>query len=608
MFDRHVPYDLYFRIAVSVLILILLVALFHLQIIKGKEYVEIAKRNFVRIKRITPTRGEIYDQRYRVIATNVPSINLYLRPRDVRNKEYLSLFVSRHFPISYSQMLQIIHDNRFKTYQEIPLLENVSYDVFAQVSEQLNFYPALVFRVETMRNYSIFNHFTGYVGRINEKEYKKYKKDNYALNDMIGKTGLERYYESILRGKPGYEVIQVNAAGRSLNFFKENLNKAPENGLNLVLTINLDLQQYTQSIMPAQFNGAIAVIDVRTGGILAYTSAPEYDQNWFSSKITNEQWNQLSNNPNRPMLDRVIHAAYPPGSCFKPITGSLGLESKKITESTRLASCVGGMKIGNRFFKCWSHVGHGSLDILNAMRVSCDVFFYDLSLRLSLESMRNFTKANHLTLRTGVDLPNERAGLFPDKEWYYKHYGKSISIKGQKVNLAIGQGEVLVTPLQLAAYYAALANNGEWIRPHFLEKAIGDRTIYYKELFPDYQQKLPLSQHNLQIIQRALYQVVNAPGGTASAAKVPGVSVWGKTGSAENHQGPRTHAWFAGYAAWDSPEISVVVFFENAGHGGSMCAPLAGKIIQYYGANVRNKNVTKKKETNDFMKERNPLP
>lgn len=580
--------DIY-RVIIVIIFLVLLSGLFNLQIIKGRQYKEIAERNYVRIRRINAARGVIYDEKLKPIVTNNPSINLYFRPFLIKDKDKMIDFISSKLPVSKEMISKLIYDNRYRTFNEILVFENMDYNTMVNISEFLNYYPELFIKVETMRSYSLPNHFTGYVGRINEKEYEKLKSEDYTINSLLGKSGIEKHYERILAGKPGFEVIQVDAHGRNLNIFKNNLNKEPENGLHLVLNINLELQNYISSIYPKEYAGAVVVINPKTGGVLSYNSFPEYDQNWFASKISTEQWISLRDDPKKPMLDRVINGTYPPGSTFKALTGSLGLEKGLINSETLLASCIGGLQIGNRFFKCWFHGGHGRTNIITALKVSCDVFFYDLSKWFKLDEMKAFVKANRLIDKTGIDLPFERKGFFPDIQWYAKRLGKYFSLQGRKANLAIGQGEVLVTPLQLCSYYAAIANDGIWKKPHLLKKAIGHKVVKYEELEEQIEYQLPISERTLRIIQEGLWQVVNAPGGTGGGSRVPGVKVYGKTGSSENAHGKLTHAWFACYAEWEEPELAIVVFMENAGHGGSMSAPISGKIIQYYHQNIRNK-------------------
>lgn len=577
MFKRSV----FSTILISVfagMFLILLMALVNLQIIKGRLYYHISQRNFVRIKTVPSVRGEIFDSNYKPIVLNVPSFNLYIKPGEIKDSKKVAEFVAQHYGVELEEVNRIIHDNRFRLYHDVLLVENIPYEQRVKTAEMLNYFPSLSFRNETIRQYQYPNHFSGYVGKINSEELKTYG-DKYTLNSRIGKTGLERYYEAMLVGTAGYEVLQVDASGKNLDFFRHNLHKEPQHGATLILSLDNRLQQFISDTFPENMRGSVVVMDVKTGGILAYVSKPDFDPNMFVTGISVKDWNALMNDKSKPMLDRIIHGTYPPGSVYKPVTGSLGLEMQVIDSTTELAECVGGMQVGNRFFKCWNHQGHGFVNITEALKYSCDVFFYDLSTNFTLKQMNDYTKESYITIPTGVDLVGERRGFFPTQQWYEDNYGKHISILGQKINMSIGQGELLVTPLQMCAYFNALAHHGQWIRPHFLHKVItpeGSRE-YHADSKP-----LPLHPQNLALMQDALYQTVNGYRGTGAGAKLPDVAVYGKTGSAENHMGEETHAWFCGYAAWEEPEISFTVFVENAGGGGSVAAPIAREIVSYY--------------------------
>lgn len=576
-----------YSIVLGVLFLLLIGSLFNLQVVKGAHYQRVAQSNFVRIRRIVATRGEIYDQKYRPIVQNIPSQNLFLTSGKIRNLPSLSRFLEINFGIAPDELTSLIMQQRFKTYEEILLVENIPYETVLTLSEYLNYYPELVFRTGSTRDYLYQNHFTGYVGRINEKEYELYKEEDYSINSHIGKTGLERYYEVLLRGKDGREVVQVDAQGRSLGLFRQEGYVEPLNGLSLVLTIDNDLQEFAQKAFPDYQRGAVVVTDVRTGGILAYISKPGYDPNVFMQRISPEVWADL-NRKEKPMLDRVTHATYPPGSIFKPVTAGKGLEMGVININTLLSPCVGGMQVGNRFFRCWFHSGHGRVNIIDALKVSCDVYFYDLSMKISLEDFHDYVKRCHLTERTGIDLPNERTGFFPTTEWYRKTFGKNIGIMGHKVNLAIGQGEILTSPLQMNALYAAIANDGLWIQPHLLKQTVGRGRLTREQVEPITKKRLPMSAQTLRLIQQGLWSVCNAPGGTARSVQVPGATTYGKTGSAENSMGKTTHAWFSGYIVTDKPEIAITVFMENAGGGGAMAAPVARQIFDYYMGNLED--------------------
>ncbi len=581
---KSVP-NLVFRLALGLLFLLLAVSLFRLQVLKGEYYGRIAESNFVRIRRVVATRGEIYDCKFRPIVLNIPSHNLFLTSGKIGNTERLAAFLKMNFGIEPEELRKLVFEQRFKTYEEILLVDNVPYETILSLSERIGDFPELTFRSGTTRNYMYPNHFTGYVGRINETEYDLYREEDYSLNAYIGKTGLESFYEVLLRGRDGKEIMQVDAQGKSLEFFSKNTSVPPQNGLSLILSIDNDLQQFADAAFPPGARGCVIVSDVKTGGILAYVSKPDYDPNIFMQKISTEVWAGL-NVPSKPLMDRIIHATYPPGSVFKTVTGSKGLETGVINRHTRLASCAGGLKIGTRFFRCWSAAGHGSLNIVDALKVSCDVFFYDLIQKLDLNAISAHAKACGVVDRTGVDLPNERSGLYPDSKYYQDKLGLSSGLNGYKANLAIGQGEVLTTPLQMNAHYAAIARGGMWVQPHLLVQTMGSNRYTREQIQPLDKHPLPWSATTVQTIRDGLWAVTNAPGGTARAINVPGATSYGKTGSAQNFMGKTTHAWFCGFIETDKPEIAVTVFMENAGGGGAVAAPVANNIFNYYIGNL----------------------
>ncbi len=577
-----------FQLSILLAFFVLLLNLARYQIFQGEVFAQIAENNYVRLIRTPPTRGEIFDRDYRPLVLNEPSINLMFIPGKIKNKELLADFVSSRFDISRANVLDIIYNNRFRTYHEIPLVKNIEYDDFICASEFLNYYPSLLFRTENSRKYMLDNHFSGYMGKIGDKEYQNLKDQDYYMDDYIGKNGIEKQYEPVLRGYPGYRVLQVDARGRNLNFLTHNLERDPLPGLQMILTIDTELQKAINDALPQDSRAAVVVMDVRNGDVLSYISYPEYDPNIFMKRISADEWNALINDPGRPLMDRIIHGTYPPGSVYKPLVASLALDREVVQPDEKLAFCDGGYWVGRRYFRCWNEWGHGRLNVVDAIAQSCDVYFYDLSDRLDLDDLRQYTIDNHLVSRTGIDIGQERDGFFPSEEWYVSNYGKYVSIKGMKVNLSIGQGEILCSPLQTCCYYAALANDGIWRQPHLLKRFIGEDAERYR--VKPAEKSLPMSEDTKSIIRSALYKVVNHPTGTGKTASHPVAKVYGKTGSAENHLGKMTHAWFAGWAEWDEPEIAIVVFLENAGHGGSVAAPIAGKIIEYYHEKYHNRS------------------
>ncbi|MCD4827986.1 MAG: penicillin-binding protein 2 [Candidatus Cloacimonetes bacterium] len=561
--------------------------LFNLQVVRGSYYQGIAENNYVRLVRVPPVRGEIFDRRNRPLVVNIPTTNLYITPGRIENRQLLTRFLQRHLGVSAVELEELLFENRFNPHGDALLFANVPFNICVRIAENQNYYPSLSFRRENGRRNLIPAHFLGYIGGIGEEEYQRLAALDYKRNEFLGKAGLEKTYELLLRGEAGYEVRQVDARGMSLDLLRHNLQKGPKPGLQLMLTIDLELQNYTRELLSPYERAAAVVIDPRTGGVLAWVSQPEFDQNRFMRRISNQEWQELMDNPARPLLDRVLQGTYPPGSVFKPITASLGLERNVITPDEKLASCNGGMQVGNRWFACWNEHGHGRSALTDAIKVSCDVYFYDLSSRLDLDDWQEWTRQNGWIDETGIDLPSQRSGFFPNSDWYIERFGRDISLRGHKVNLAIGQGEALTSPLHVCCYYAALANGGTWRTPHFFRKVIGENASSVNQAFAPEQRRLPISERTLSVLREGLWKVVNEERGTGQVAQVEGAVVYGKTGSAENHQGELTHAWFVCWAEWNEPEIAVTVFMENAGHGGSVAAPVAKQILDYYARNMR---------------------
>ena len=584
-FERSVVITL--RLALLAGFSILAVYLFHLQVMRGEYYRRIAENNYVRLVRIPPSRGEIFDRRNRPVVVNVPTLNLYLVPGMIANRTALNRFLQHHLGIASAEIEEIIEEYRFNPMGAALLSPNVPFEIYVRMQENLNYFPALSFRRENGRKYLLPAHFLGYIGRIGEEEYARLKDDDYQRDDFLGKAGLEKTYETLLRGEAGYEVRQVDARGKSLNLLRHTMQKEPKPGLELVLSIDMELQRYARELLAGYERAAAVAIDPRTGEVLCWVSQPGFDQNRFMRRMSTQEWQELVDDPSRPLLDRVQQGTYPPGSVFKPVTASLALERGVVTPQERLANCTGGMQIGDRWFRCWQEWGHGRTNMTEALKVSCDVYFYDLSSRLELDDWNQWTHDNGWVDETGIDLPTQRKGFFPNTAWYRERYGRYTSIPGHMVNLSIGQGEVLTSPLHVCCYYAALADGGTWRTPHFFRRVIGENASAINESTAFSSRRLPMQQSTLEVIRHGLWRVVNEEHGTASSARVEGATVYGKTGSAENHQSEETHAWFAGWAEWSEPEIAVTVFVENAGHGGAVAAPIGGKILDFYARNIR---------------------
>ena len=591
MIKKPIKLNKIYNLLIIAFFLILVAQLFSHQIINGATHEEIARRNFVRIRRIEAKRGMILDERLRPIVTNRPSINLYFRPNLIRDRQAFFDLLTEHLDVTREHLERLIFENRFRAFNEILIAENMQEGTLANIAESMTFFPELSIRVEILRHYTIPNHFTGYVGRINEQEFRRFRDQDYTMNSLIGKTGIERQYEGLLAGRSGYEILQVDALGQNLGLFKNDLYRRPINGFNVVLTINLELQEFIHSIFPRDKAGAVVVINPQTGGILSYNSFPEFDQNWFAEGITQAQWDYLRNHEMRPLLDRVVLGTYPPGSTFKTVTAAFAFEKNYIAETTRLAFCGGGLQIGDRFFRCWQRHGHGRTSFFNAMAMSCNVYFYDLSSRFSLDEFVAFSWNNHLFDRTGIDLPSERTGFMPNTEWFRNRLGRFISTLGIRANFAIGQGEVLVSPLAMGAYFAAIASDGVWRTPHLFKEAFNDNRTIAQDILTKQEKHLPYSENTMRLIQQSLHYSVYSDTGTGRHVRVRGAEIYAKTGTSENPHGELPHALIGGYAKWDNlPEIAFFIIIENAGFGGGQAGPVARQIIQFYQDRIRPTN------------------
>ena len=574
----------------------LIISLAKLQIVDGEKYSDYAKNNYVKKSRLEANRGEIFDRNGEPIAQNYPAIHLAIIPGFITNEDSLKSFLSSCLDITTSDFDNFIYESRFRKFQENIFVDNLNKQQVAKFAEYFNYFPELRFSISNTRRYHYPNHFTGYIGRINQQEYATLKDLGYHYNSFLGKTGIEKQYESILKGVDGVKLNLVDAKGRNLDLFngisqnRDNINIPPIHGMDINLTIDLELQKFIDDNFPPALRGAVVVMDYETGEVLAYISRPEFDQNIFMSRIPTTMWDSIKADTTKPFLDRVSKAVYPPGSVFKVVSAGYGLENNIVNRWTKLSYCDGGMQVGNRYVKCWNKYGHGSLNVIDALKVSCDVYFYDLSFRIDMDDFCYFVKDSMLSEKTGIDIPDEAKGFFPTTEWYRDRYGKYASIRGHMVNLSIGQGEMFMTPLQICALYSVIANDGIWSKPHLLKQAVrGDSVLTIDYFMENLKVKLPFKEDNLIVIQEGLRKVVTQGDGTAHSINRANRNIYGKTGSAEHRKDRDTHAWFAGYDK-DS-KIAVSVFVQEAGGGGSVAAPIAGKIFDFYYEYKGNLNV-----------------
>jgi penicillin-binding protein 2 len=461
---------------------------------------------------------------------------------------------------------------RAARYQPVVIVGDASFDLVSRLEEHRSLLPGLIIQSEPKRYYpygKAVAHLVGYVGEVTERDLDNDRFPGASAGSIVGKSGLERQYDSVLRGRAGVRYVEVNARGRLV---REDVGSAmlpPDPGEPLVTTIDLPLQRFIDSIWPAGVRGAMIAMTPK-GEIRALYSAPSYDPNQFVGGISTADWRALNDNPDKPLLNRAINGGYPPASPFKLATAAMALKRGIIDLHSHMPlPCTGGYRLGNRIFRCWKRDGHGSLDLIGAVAQSCDVYFYQLGLKLGLENMLADGVKMGFGGRTGVDLPSEQSSLYPASyEYFDKHYGpRNWSPPATVLNFSIGQGENTQTLINMVQFYQALAGDGVEVPPFVVHPRPG---------IPN--EDLGLTPEELDALRRALIAVVER--GTGARSRQQGIAVAGKTGTAQNSHG-KDHGWFIGFAPAEKPVLVVGAIMEAAEHG-SVVGPYVSRVLARY--------------------------
>ncbi|MBU2227646.1 MAG: penicillin-binding protein 2 [Proteobacteria bacterium] len=582
-------------IVVSVALALLVLRMWHLQVIKGEELRQRSENNSVRLRKIKPMRGLIMDSERRVLVDNQPSFDLVFIPnraRDIGNviEKIKALYAERS--LALPPILSF--PGRLKPFVPVLLERNISREKLAVVETHAFDLPGVVVEVTPIRKYlngEMTAQLIGFTGEVSREDLERDMSGRYAAGDITGKFGIEKFLDSHLRGRSGAEQVEVNVAGKTVR----SLGKIPATtGDNVVLTIDSALQETAWKALGDRA-GALVALDPRSGDVLALVSSPSFNPNLFNGGISFDDWESLSNDPRHPMENRSISGQYPPASTYKSVIAAAALEEGLITPETSFF-CNGAFELGDRKFRCWQEKGHGHVKLHRALVESCDVYFYNLGKMLGVDRIAFYARAFGLGAPLGVDLSREKGGLIPTKQWKLDRLKEPWQM-GETLSISIGQGFNLVTPLQLANIYAALANGGTFYRPRLVKQLESSDGRVVKEYGPEKQAALPVRPENIRIINRALWGAVNERGGTGYALKRKGEDVAGKTGTAQvvglpqDEKGRKTkrvsaafrdHALFACFAPYANPEIAVAVILENAGHGGTAAAPVARKVIDAY--------------------------
>ncbi len=551
-------------------------AFFRLQIVEHAEHVALSTHNQVRTIPLAAPRGIIYDRDGDIIAENLPAYSVSLMPESKRELDEGMHKVAPILQLEPATVAGLKRQYGLAPGQPILLDDDLDYRTLSLLEEQRDEIPGLLLQPKPRRVYPhgrATAHLTGYVAQIDEQELAQRENQGYAAGDILGKTGLERMYEGELRGRKGAEYVEVDALGRRIGPWSVKPFEAPRRGADLELTVDLDLQIRAEQLFPPDKRGAIVALDPRNGDVLLLYSHPSYDPNVFSGRMTSTAWSSLIDDPARPLLDRAIQARYAPGSVFKLATATMALTLGVVDpDEFEDVPCRGGYQFGRRWFGC--HAVHGWATMRDAIITSCDTYFYQVGLQLGLDEMTHFGKAWGFDRKTGIDMPNEVASLYPESAaWYDERYGAGHWGSGVVLNLAIGQGEIAVTPIKLVQFVSAVVNGGTLFQPR----------LRRTDSKPVVEGRLQLSSDQFELLRTSMQGVVNDWRGTAfqMARHVDmRYTIGGKSGTVE-HSGGAPHGWFVAVGPMEDPRIVVAVLVEE-GRGGSIQSPIAIDLVQTY--------------------------
>jgi len=563
--------------------------LFNMQILEQPSYSEKSDENSVKPIYQTAPRGVFFDRNHKVLVGNKPSFTLRITPSTYDKK--LTPYIEAILGSSPGYINRILKQNEsYSKFVPRRIAKDVSFKVIAWYEENASKLPGVDYIMETQRDYSfgiIGAHMFGYTKEIPMETYL-HRKNEYDIGDDIGFGGIEKTYEDYLRGEKGIKYMLVDAKQKTIGRYKNGEeDQATVKGDDLILTIDKDAQSVAEEAFKDK-RGAVVAIEPSTGEIIAFLSSPQYDLQDFAKVTTNEVWRELNNNPDKPMFNRASMSTFAPGSTFKMISAIAALEEGIIDTNYRV-TCNGGFQFGDRFFKCL-HV-HGTVNVQTSIEKSCNTFYYTLVNKIGLDTWSKYAKKFGFGSKSRIDIPEEAAGIVPSTDYYNKVYGKNGWTKGFVISLGIGQGELNVTPLQLAQYAALFANSGKSARPHFLKGYTDTRINQYVEVKPQ-TYDIGISKKSFDIVRRAMYLVVNGAG-TATNIRSDELQISGKTGTAQNPHG-KEHSLFIGFAPFNNPKIAIAVLVENAGFGSTIAAPIARDVIKAFlikGDKKGNKNL-----------------
>ena len=568
--------------------------LWYLQVIKKSEFISMSHQNRIRVLKMPAPRGIIYDRNGFPVVRNVPSFNVFVSTEEWKKDPDASIQpVCELLGLNKAEFEDKIVKGLKNGIELIKVKENVSWLELAKLEARKLNYPWIEIDVGLRREY-LYNasagHVIGHLGYLTDEQVKDPAYEDVPRTIMVGQKGLEKEYDSVLRGVSGKEIIEVDALGRQINILKV---VKPIKGRDITLTLDMSLQLVAEGALGKE-TGSIVVIDPRNGEILVLASIPSFDPNMFSKGISTEDWNALLKDTRKPFLNRALQSYYPPGSTFKIVTALAALQEGIVNPKTHF-DCSGVVFMGNSRFRCWKRSGHGTVNLHRSLVESCDVYYYEVARRLGIDRIAMYARSFGLGEPVGLESAlQEKGGVIPSRAWKLKKIKKPW-FPGDTLNASIGQGYVAATPVQMAQVIAAIANDGIIYPPHLIkEKTVSPFAVIGDKKY-------------IHLIKKALRDVVRTSNGTGKDAASYLISIAGKTGTAQvvsmkkfskSIKKYRDHAWFVAFAPYEEPNVAMSVLVEHGGHGGSTCAPLAKKVAEayYYGSKGRAKIAASEKQ------------
>ncbi|MBL1212819.1 MAG: penicillin-binding protein 2 [Ignavibacteriae bacterium] len=551
--------------------------LIQMQILEHAAFDEKSNENSIKKVVIDAPRGIFFDRNQKPIVSNKPSFSLQITPNEYDTEKTEILETALQLDSGY--ISKILYEKRYYSkYQPRKILKSVDFKSIAWLEENSEQLPGVSYKVDLQRDYAfglLGSHMFGYIREISAEKFEKDRED-YSLGDIIGYAGIEKSYERYLRGKKGYNYVIVDSRQKPIGKYLKGVEDIdPQKGYDLILTIDADAQKVAEEALKGK-RGAVVAVEPSTGEILAFVSAPEYSLANFAAVTSGEYWKKLSSDPEKPLFNRASMSIKPPGSTIKMLAAIIGLEEKLISTYTTV-KCTGGFRYGNRTFRC-THV-HGTVDLEESIEKSCNIFYYQLILKIGLNRWAKYIRQFGFGTKTGIDIGEESKGIVPDSAYYNRVYGKNKWTEGNLLSLSIGQGELSATPVQLAQYVSLIANNGKTKKPHFVKGIVKNGVAEYSQFIAE-DVKADISQRSFDIVKKGMYKVVNGEG-SARHIRLPGIDIAGKTGTSQNPHG-EDHALFVAFAPYENPKIAVAVIVENIGFGSTHAAPIAGDVIKAY--------------------------